>query len=72
MELKKITCPNCGGTDIKQIGDGHYKCSYCDTNFVVDYDEADARVIAAEKELTMQRERFEHEDKVRREERDKE
>ncbi|MBR4831853.1 MAG: hypothetical protein IKZ97_04425 [Butyrivibrio sp.] len=45
MELKKVTCPNCGSSEIKKINDEQYKCSYCDAIFLIDYDKEDAEVI---------------------------
>ncbi|HTL80925.1 MAG TPA: hypothetical protein VL651_04435 [Bacteroidia bacterium] len=29
MALEKLICPQCGGNDLKQIGAGLYKCSFC-------------------------------------------
>lgn len=67
MELKKVTCPNCGSSEIEKVSDEQYKCSYCGATFMIDYDEEDAQIISKEKELTMQRERFEHEERLRKE-----
>lgn len=67
MELKKVTCPSCGNSEIVKINNTQYKCSFCNSTFTVDYDEEDARIVEAKKEILMQRERFAHEDKVRSE-----
>ena len=37
MELKKVTCPNCGSSEITKINGEQYKCNYCNTTFLIDY-----------------------------------
>ena len=44
MELKKVTCPNCGSSEIAKINGEQYKCNYCNTTFLIDYDQEDAQI----------------------------
>lgn len=32
--MEKLQCPNCGSTDVAQVGYPEYKCTYCGTSFV--------------------------------------
>ncbi|MBI3509028.1 MAG: hypothetical protein HY064_00075 [Bacteroidetes bacterium] len=33
MTLEKLICPQCGGNDLEETGDLHYKCNFCGTAF---------------------------------------
>lgn len=35
MDIKSITCPQCGSTDIKMLSDSLAQCSFCDTTVAV-------------------------------------
>ena len=43
------------------------RCRYCNTTFTIDYDEEDAAMDKSRIELQMQREKFEHQDKMQKE-----
>lgn len=66
MKLNEIKCPNCMGSDVEAVGEGLMKCRYCQTTFAIDYDEEDAAMDKSRIELQMQREKFEHQDKIRK------
>ena len=58
MELKKVTCPNCGSSEIEKVNKEQYKCNYCKTTFMIDYDEEDAQIISKKTDLKIQRSRM--------------
>ena len=58
MELKKVTCPNCGSSEIEKINIEQYKCQYCKTTFMIDYDEEDAEIISKKTDLKIHRSRM--------------
>ena len=64
MKLNEIKCPNCMGSDVEAAGEGLMKCRYCQTTFAIDYDEEDVAMDKSRIELQMQREKFEHQDKI--------
>lgn len=67
MKLQEVKCPNCQGSDVEVVGEGMMKCRYCRTTFTIDYDAEDAAMDKNRTDLQMQREQFEHQDKVRKE-----
>ncbi len=58
MELKKVTCPNCGSSEITKINGEQYKCNYCNTTFLIDYDQEDAQIISKKTDLKIHRSRM--------------
>ncbi len=58
MELKKVTCPNCGSSEITKINGEQYKCNYCNTTFLIDYDQEDAQIISKKTDLKIHRARM--------------
>lgn len=67
MKLQEVKCPNCNGSDVEPAGEGLMRCRYCNTTFTIDYDEEDAAMDKSRIELQMQREKFEHQDKMQKE-----
>lgn len=67
MKLQEVKCPNCNGSDVEPAGEGLLRCRYCNTTFTIDYDEEDAAMDKSRIELQMQREKFEHQDKMQKE-----
>ncbi|MCX8079618.1 MAG: hypothetical protein N3F09_00100 [Bacteroidia bacterium] len=43
-QVKKIQCPNCGSTSVFKKDNTHYKCNYCQSDFVVDKEPEDKEV----------------------------
>lgn len=67
MKLQEVKCPNCNGSDVEPAGERLMRCRYCNTTFTIDYDEEDAAMDKSRIELQMQREKFEHQDKMQKE-----
>ena len=43
-QIKVIQCPQCGGNKPVMIDKDHYRCSKCDTDFILDSDDINVNV----------------------------